>query len=310
MLQRFNIKLLGVVFAVLLALVIVIQIANRKPERNFKTHLAQIDTTQIQKIEILNFEKEPIEFEKNAQDEWSVKQGEKAALADKEALNAVVLGISDLKVRKRVGAKKSQWKKYEVTDSLGTRLIVHSADDILADIVVGRFSYKQRGQGMDIATNARLYNDEETYTIDGQLSMLTRRDFNGFRNHTVCKVIPDRVSKIRYLYPADSSFMLENVAGKWNMQGKPIDSLSMSQYFNEIKNVSAHNFIESFDVGQNEVYKIIIENHSGQQYEIEAYRQDDKFVMRTSLNENAVFSESKRIFDRLFKSPSYFVKGS
>jgi len=310
MLQRINIKTLGIAFVLLLILVIVVQVSNSKPERNFRSTLVEIDTTAIQQIEIQSFGKDAIVLYRENGKKWAVKQTEKLANVDTDALKSLILSLGELKIKRQVGAHEKQWGKYEVTDSLATRVRVKSSNGMLADIMVGKFSYKQRGQGMDITTYARLHDEEETYLVDGQLSMMTRRDFNGFRSHVISQVNPDKVTKITASYPADSSFVLQKNGNAWLLAGNAVDSATTYQYLNELKDVKAFNFADKFEATGKDVYKIVVEDLSGQHYEIEAYRDAEKYFMRTSLNENAVFSESKRIFDRLFKSPSYFVKGS
>lgn len=310
MLQKINLKILGFSFIVLLLIVIIIQVANNKPERNFRTHLVEIDTTNIQRIEIVNFKNSPLELIKNSDGKWIVQQLEKNATVDYNALKSLILSLSDLKIERRVGANQDQWRKYEVNDSLATRLHVHSAKEELADIMVGKFSYKQRGQGMDITTYARMYDEDETYIVNGQLSMMTRRDFNGFRSHVISNVREKDLAKIEFKYPADSSFVLQKEGNRWLIDGNFTDSIATTEYLNQLQNVEAFNFTDSYDAKGKDVYKIYVEKLSGQFYEIEAYREGESYIMRTTLNENAIFAESNRTFGRIFKSASYFVNGS
>ncbi|MDA3866533.1 MAG: DUF4340 domain-containing protein [Salinivirgaceae bacterium] len=309
MIKKFNNKLLLGVFALLLVAAIVLQMINQQPERNFRSHLAKVDTSKIDKIEIINRGGTHMFIEK-AETHWNVKLNNKKARADAQLVNSLMQSFDNLKVKKRVGVSKEQWKKHEVTDSLGTRLKLYEDGELAADLMIGRFSYQKRGQSYDMSTNARNYDEDETYSIDGQLSMVVRRDFNGFRDKTLLAVDPNQVSSIEYSYPADSSFTLAHNEEKWNIDRQQADSANMQEYLKNIKNMTAQNFTDAFEPNGEKIHTITVKNISGQQYEIEAYRASEKFIMRTTQNENAVFSESKRIFDRLFKSPSYFVKGS
>jgi len=203
MLKKFNNKTLIIILVSLIVLVGIVQIVSmQKGERNFRAYLAQVDTASVNKIELIGFETEPIIFEQKARN-WQVTQGNKIAKADKYSIDNIMKSLADLKVKKRVGVKAEQWEKYEVTDSLGTRMKVYEDGELSADLMIGRFSYKRMGQGFAMSTNARLTDEDEVYTVEGQLSMTVKRDFNGFRDKTLLQIPAADIQSVKYTYPAD-----------------------------------------------------------------------------------------------------------
>lgn len=301
MLKKFNNRTLIIIFLALLALVAIIQLmSNQKGERNFREYLAKVDTTKIDKIEFIHFEKEPLIFEKSGENQWHVKQGEKQAAADQSALKSLMKSLSNLKVKKRVAIKEEKWKEYEVNDSLGTRVVIHGDGEELAEIIVGRFSYKRVGQGFSMSTNARLPDEPEVYTVEGQLSMMTRRDFNGFRDHTLLSVQPANVQEVRFSYPADSSFVLTRQNNQWMARNAPADSTQVDKFLKKLKNNTAHNFAQKFDPENQPVFKLNIATKNGDNHLVEAYSDDDKYIFRTSQNADAIFREGKNTFEKMF----------
>ncbi|PLX14853.1 MAG: hypothetical protein C0599_18020, partial [Salinivirgaceae bacterium] len=223
MLKKFNNKTLIIILVSLIVLVGIVQIVSmQKGERNFRAYLAQVDTASVNKIELIGFETEPIIFEQKARN-WQVTQGNKIAKADKYSIDNIMKSLADLKVKKRVGVKAEQWEKYEVTDSLGTRMKVYEDGELSADLMIGRFSYKRMGQGFAMSTNARLTDEDEVYTVEGQLSMTVKRDFNGFRDKTLLQIPAADIQSVKYTYPADSSFALTKSGSQWMANGQPAD---------------------------------------------------------------------------------------
>jgi len=301
MLKKFNNRTLIIIFLALLALVAVIQLVlNQKGERNFREYLAKVDTTKVDKIEFIHFEKEPIILEKSGKSQWQVKQGDKEAAADQSALKSLMKSLSNLKVKKRVAIKEEKWKEYEVNDSLGTKVAIYGDGEELAELIVGRFSYKRVGQGFSMSTNARLPGEDEVYTVEGQLSMMTRRDFNGFRDHTLLSVQPANVQEVRFNYPADSSFVLSRQNNKWMARNTPADSTQVDKFLKKLKNITAHNFAQKFDPGNQPVFKLNIATKKGNNHLVEAYFDDDKYIFRTSQNTGAIFRESNQTFEKMF----------
>ncbi len=301
MLKKFNNRTLIIIFLALLGLVAIVQlVSNQKGERNFREYLAKVDTTKIDKIEFIHFEKEPLVLEKSNKNQWQVKQGDKQAAADQSALKSLMKSLSNLKVKKRVAIKEEKWKEYEVNDSLGTKVVIHGDGEQLAELIVGRFSYKRVGQGFSMSTNARLPNEPEVYTVEGQLSMMTRRDFNGFRDHTLLSVQPANVQEVRFNYPADSSFVLTRQSGEWMARNAAADSTQVDKYLKKLENITAHNFAQEFNPGNQPVFKLNIATKNGNNHLVEAYPDDDKYVFRTSQNTGAIFREGKHIFEKMF----------
>lgn len=301
MLKKFNNRTLIIVLVALLVVFGIMQIVSmQKGERNFRAFLAQIDTASVNKIELIGFKKDPMVFEQKG-NSWQISQGAKVAQADKYGIDNILKSLSDLSVKKRVAVKKTQWEKYEVTDSLGTQMKVYEDGELSADLMIGRFSYKRMGQGFAMSTNARLMNEDEVYTVEGQLSMTVKRDFDGFRDKTLLKVPAAEIQSVKYTYPADSSFTLAKSGSQWMARNQPTDSVALDKYFKGLNNVRGASFVDEYNASGNPVFKAQIQTVSGS-IEIEAYQDGDNYIMRSSQNEGAVFKEAKNTFEKIFAS--------
>ena len=55
----------------------------------------------------------------------------------------LISALNNMKPESVVATNKDRWPMFEVTDSLGTRVKLFSGDNLLADVVIGKFSFSQ-----------------------------------------------------------------------------------------------------------------------------------------------------------------------
>ncbi len=307
MFRKTDIKILATVFGVLLALVIIVSVIDaNNGSRTFKNKLADIDAEQVSSIEIIpkanNFI--PIKLVKEGNN-WIVESESEKYNADQSLAGELIAKLNNLKPKSVVATDKNRWKKYEVTDTLGTRVKVYNGSNLLADVVLGKFSY---AQPRSMTTYVRLASEDEVYGVDGMLGMLFNRKVNSFRDKTVIKSNKTDWTKLTFTYPADSSFVLEKKAGKWMIGNTVTDSAAVANYFNKIARLNNSSFTNKKPKTP-VTHRLTIEgNNQMNLVEITGYYIDDKnFIIETNQNKGALFND-KELAGKIFISSGNLIK--
>lgn len=305
MFRKINTKLLASIFIALLAIVVVIEVIDsKKGNRTFKSDLVQLDPDNVTSIEIYpktNNGKLIKLFKEN--DSWKVESDEKVFNADKSIANRLSNELDNMKPKSVAATSKDNWKQFEVTDSLGTKVKVYNGTDLLANVVIGKFSFSQP---RNMTSYIRLANDKKVYGVEGMLGMSFNRKIDSFRDRTIIHSEKNNWTKLKFDYPADSSFVLEKKENKWMAGEMQTDSAKVAQFFNKMWNLSDGNFVEK--PNSEVTHKLTIEgNNQMQKIEIKGYKiSNDEFIIETNQNPGT-FINSKTSADKLFISISQLI---
>ena len=301
MFRKINSKLLYIVFAVLLALVVLVELLDsRKGNRTFKSDLVEVVPEEVTSIEIYpkaaNGNLIKI-FREN--DNWKVESEGKKYNADQATAGRMITELNSLKPKSVAATKKENWGKFEVTDSLGTHVKLLKGSDVAADLVIGKFSYSEP---RNMTSYVRLADDNKVYGVDGMLGMSFNRNINSFRDRTVIKSNKNDWTKLTFSYPADSSFVLEKRGEKWMIGEMETDSASVAQYFTKIANLTDGSFAEQKPVFA-PTHRLTIEgNNMMQKVEVVGYYSDpENFVLESNQNHDTWFN-SKTSAEKVFVS--------
>jgi len=188
-----------------------------------------------------------------------------------------------------------------VTDSLGTEVKLFSGSNLLADLIIGKFSFSQPQK---MTSYVRLKNEKEVYGIDGMIGMSFNRNMNAFRDRTLISSFSSGWSELTFSYPADSSFVLEKTGDNWIIDGQPADSASVAEYLNSVSNLNDSRFADS-DAIKNLIltHSLVIAGVDGADpVEIKGYFSDeDNFIVESRQNEGNFFN-SKELAEKIFVS--------
>jgi len=272
----------------------------KKGNRTFKNDLVEVVADEVSSIELYpkaangNLIKL---FREN--DMWKVESEGKKYNADQSTAGRMISELNNMKTKSVVATKKESWEKFEVTDSLGTQVKLLKGTEILADVVIGKFSFSQP---RNMTSYIRLSDDKEVYGVDGMLGMSFNRNLNSFRDRTIIKSNKTDWTKLTFSYPADSSFVLEKKGEKWMIGDMETDSAAVVNYFNSITNLSDGSFAEQKPVAA-ATHKLTIEGNNGmQKVEINGYFSDeDNFVLESNLNPDTYFN-NKETANKVFVS--------
>jgi len=299
MFRKVNIKLLVIIFVVLLAGVVLVQIVDsKKGNRTFKSDLVEVVAEDVTAIEL--YPKATggmlIKLVKE-NDEWKVESEGETFNADQSTAGRLVSELNNMKPKSVAATNKERWEQFEVTDSLGTRVKLFNGSNLLADVVIGKFSFSQPRK---MTSYVRLAEDKEVYGVDGMLGMSFNRNLDSFRDRTVINSNKNDWTKLTFDYPADSSFVLEKLGEKWMIGEMETDSASVVQYFNSIANLTEGSFASEIPVSS-PTHRLTIEgNNMMQKVEISGFfENDEQFILESNLNPGTFFSNaetSRKIF--------------
>ena len=318
MFNKVNTRTLFIIFIVLLGLVIlVIPEGKNKKNRSFKSELYQFDEDLVKEIYIYpKAGGKLISFNKK-DDLWYVSDEKGEYNADPAQVEAMIKTISELKATRLASNDKESWKKYEVTDSLGTRLEFSDGKKKLADLYVGKFSYSQptqpaanpymQQQGI-MTSFVRLAEDKKVYAVEGFLSMTFNRKVDEFRDSKVLQLKKENITKIDFQQP-ESSFSLIKNDNNWLIDGLITDSLSTANYLSGLNFMNSTHFIaENAKPIGSPSHSINFNSEEGMVV-IEAFYTDSlNIALSSSLNPGSFFDGTKsELFNKLFKKQEYFL---
>jgi len=305
-----NNRILLIVFAVLLVAVGINQLVkSNRGERTFRKDIIDYQANDIKKISI---------FPKNAgtkyvdvilQDTiWKIKVDSKYFAADQEMIKGIVDELANMVPERLVANKKDLWKDYDITDSLGVKVIVYNQKNDQTQITLGRFTYNQSTRKP--STYVRVNQEKEVYATEGFLGMTFNREINNLRDKNIFRGNKNDLTQIIFTYPADSSFTLTKETNRWTLNGAVVDSAKMAGYLGTVSYLTGADFRDDFIPAgvSGELFKITINGLNMKPVEITAYQDATGMVIHSSENSTSYFSGEKGgLFKRAFPGRSNFL---
>lgn len=306
MYRKINIKVLSVLFAVLLAVVVLIEFADlKKGARTFKADLVEVETENVTSIELypkISGHELIRLFREN--EEWKVETEGKTYNADQAVPGDLIAELNGLKTQSVVATSDDRWDQFEVTDSLGTRVKLFNQDKLLADVIIGKFTFSQP---RNMTSYVRLAEDDDVYGVEGMVGMSFNRDLKAFRNKTVIQSGSSDWTKLLFSYPADSSFVLEKVNEKWMVDDQPADSMSVVQFFNSITRLNEGRYADEVPSGT-PTHLLSIEGSKEQPITVSGYYLDEEnFIFESSMNAGTYFNNPE-LAEKVYPSKTRFIK--
>lgn len=286
---------LGIILLVLVVIVVIIFVTDGKNERSFRENLVDIDTTQVSEITISSIAHGDVRLFKN-NDGWMVDLDENNSVSvpDNKIKN-LLNQLLDIKPKRLAARSQSKWKDFQV-DSSGTRVVVKEGGSKALDIIIGRFAFQQP---RTMNTYVRLQNDVDVYEVNGFLQSTFNQEPDNFRDGRVLgkQGKYDNWKNIEFNYP-DSSFQLVKVNDKWRTIKYQVDSAKTAQYLRRISDLSTNKFIKDISPESltSPIYSMNIQKEEGDPIQINAYNKDNKIVITSTANTEAVFNGSENNF--------------
>lgn len=303
---------LFIIFGVLLVLVLLTALpGNQKKNRSFNSELSQFDPAEVSQFYLYpRGGGERISFRKSGE-QWMVANTSGEYNADRNQVDRMLGSISALKALRLAAREKDAWDKYEVTDSLGTRVEVLQEGKILADIILGRFSYAQpagpanpyQNQQGSMTTYVRLNKEKEVYAVDGFLAMSFNGQLKNFRDPVVLKLSENDVSQFS-MSGDGQEYRLVKQDSLWLLNGVVADSAGMADYLSALRSLRSTNYLPpTLQPVGNPTHSLQVEGINGEMLaRIDAYVTDSmQIAISSSLNPGSWFDGLKDdLFEKLF----------
>ncbi len=310
MINKLSNKTLILIFAVLLAVVVIYMIYDSSHgDRSFRNELVSIDTAKVTSINIYpkvtHHKKVNIYKEGNY---WNVKLADgKNASVPQSKIKELLSGLLRIQPIGLAAQNKDKWKEFQV-DSSGTEVEVYQGNNKTADIILGKFTYHRPNNMM---TYVRVVGDDNVYEVLGFMNFEFNHDASYFRDGHVINDNNKNWSKLSFAYPGDSSFVLAKVKNKWQLNGNKVDSATVAGYLNSISDITDQNFINNppQSILSKAKYTLTIQSSSVGGITVTAFANDSSLIITSSQYPDTYFNGKKNNFwNRIFVGKSKFYK--
>lgn len=258
MFKKISNTTLGGILAVLsLIYVSLVLFDNTGKSQSLRSTLVSIDTASVSRILINKMGTETELVKENGQWMVMLEEGKKA-----EAMSDKVKSSLDLLLQAKpsrvVSRNEKKWKDFQV-DSTGTQVQIFEGSEKTLDMVLGRFGTKQKpnagGMPQQFQQNnftffsfVRLSEDQETYACDNFMGASFPTNTVDYRDNTILNISnTDSLIAIRFNYQ-DSGFVMNNIAGDWQIDGERADSTNVATYLSNISNSTSRNFVDDIEL--------------------------------------------------------------
>jgi hypothetical protein len=312
-------RTLLILFLILAVIAVIMFFYDRnKGERSFKSELFTVDSSKVSEITIYPKGKmnNPLKLTKTGK-AWEIKSNKNTYPADSLVIQRIIGALSKVIPERVAGTGKSSWKELGITDSLGTHVVVGQTNNIVADLWIGKISISQdnnsrgygRNQNMIIKSHVRVAGDDRVYIVDGFLSMMLSDQPSMYRNRSVFRFDKNNITKLTFVYPGDSSFMLVKNGNHWLLNDQPVDSAKTENYLNSIRNTVNSEFADEGTQPFAFPYSLKIEGNDMNAINVQGAINPDpkKYFVKSTSNPSAVFgSSNSNLFNQVFPGKDKF----
>ena len=319
MFKRLNIWILIIIAAILVAVYIISENTDNR-DRNFKSNIISIDTSLVTSFVINNPKGEKLTLKKEG-NSWLIFTKNKRYSSDKRMVKNLLSQFSNITTERVAATQKKSWAKYEVEDSTGIKVTAFSGNEILGDLIIGKFSYippdetqnpvpdnRRQARGTMISY-VRPANENKVYSVNGYLKMMFDVKLKSLRNKHLLNINKDDISKVIFNYP-DDKFTLTKNNNSWTLNGADVDSTATVKFISKLARLNSSGFVESNEL-KNPSYSIQVEGNNFMPIQLIAYEADtvNKFIITSSVNIDSYFSGTKKdLFEKTFVKKSSFFK--
>ena len=320
MFRKINNKTLLIIFAILAIVAVIVYFYDQKRgERTFKDELFKVDSSAVTSITIYSKGKEN-EFLKlnKTGNGWEIESKGKKYPADTSVIQNILHSLAKIIPERVAGTDRTSWKEYEITDSLSTHVIVEQGKEITADFRTGKSSFSQNrnrqnygNYGMEVKSHIRVDGDDRIYVVDGFLSMMFADDPSRYRNRMVVKLDKKNLTKLSFIYPGDSSFMLLRKGSGWFLNDQPADSALTEQWLNSLSFLTNGDFADGEAQPFTFPFNLRIEGNNMNVIDVNGAKDTvaKKYFVKSSANSSAIFGgTSPGLFNQVFPGKNKFLE--
>ncbi len=312
-------KVLLVVLAALVVVFVIIQYGG-DDNSSFKETLVEIDTAQVDRFIITASIGKPIGLIKK-DGIWKVETFGGSFEADRSKVESILAEVDGLKSKRLVGKDEKDWSKFETDQEKGKRIQFYAENDLLADLMVGKFDfiqnqqaqynpYSQQPQG-EMLTYIRLYDEMEVYATESFLKMILSDEPQSYRDKKLSQFDPEKVDQVLYATKYGEPFILSKKNGVWLMGTQEVDSVQTKEYIKNASKQKGRDFANGYMKDPNTFYASVdFKGPDMEPVSITAFEVDSAdFVLESSQYPMRYFQvQGSNPLESVFVGKEYFLK--
>lgn len=307
--RNLNPKYLVIALVVLTAIWLIIRFTgNTRRTSNQRSELIALDTSSVDELRILRKgESKVIVLKRLDQGKWKVGlENEKAYDADQSSVKQALGLLRKLTAHRMLTRKKDKWNEYEVTDS-ALLIQAYREGEHLGALRIGKLSFPSSGNAY---TAVRLDGESEVYAVEGYLTSSLGRNLTEWRDKTFMRLKPDRVDKVVFEYPSDSSFTLIKQDTVWLMDGMKVNRDKVDRYLSQFRNKNLTAFADDFAASAKPLFRIRFEGKGAELERVEIWQQQDSSYVLRGVHLPVFFSDKGTITVKDLLKPRKYFTGS
>ncbi|MDR8392822.1 DUF4340 domain-containing protein [Aliifodinibius sp. S!AR15-10] len=232
----------------------------------FRSTLVEVDQARVNRIVIEAPTQNRTLTLKKEGSSWQVtgKSTEEGYPADSTSIIRAIEQLNDLSVQAVATRNPQKYTRFKV-DSTGTTVSLYNNENLLSSIIIGAPQIISRQQYNNYV---RPVDDEAVYSVEGLLSSTYGKDLEGWRDKAVWDLDDSQISRIDFLFPADSSYSIQRAGdNEWVSDGDTLSASSVSRVTSRLSSLSASGFVEGVSPSSfgTELYAIQLQLEDGTQ---------------------------------------------
>lgn len=297
-------KTLGAVFAVLVALLLVVY-ATKNGGGSFERRVVVLDSAAVTEIRVYPRATGGEEIRLFREDSvWRVALPNGASEpTERTAIDAVFQNLSSIEATRLVSRDPDKWKEFLV-DDVGTRVTAFAGEDTTLDLVFGKFRFEQP---RNMFTYMRLIGEDEVYEVEGFFDPVFNQDRASFRDRAIVGGDFRVWSRVVVSAPENDYVLIRTAPFAYEINGAPADSLATANYLRELQNLQAAEFLDEIgaeDLTNPRRVLSITANGEANAVVVKEYAIDSATTaILSSRRSGAVFSGGGGISEKIFADP-------
>lgn len=300
--KKVNNKILILVLLLLMVVFVSTRVF-RSPAResNLNNDIFKVDTSRIKEVKLYTEADQwkEIQLIKTGAKPWKVKRDTITSETESYPLNHLLNIITRLKPTRIVTRKKEKWKEYNVGDTAKVKVLIKDEMGKTSEWYIG----KEKGG----TTYMRVEGSDEVYGVDGYILDAFNKKFNDWRRRMFLRFDKEAITRVRFQYPADSSFVLEKKDKVWMIGTETADSVKVQDYLSKLHVKDLTDFADDFK--PETTPDVVVEFEGKSEVKVKGWKKSFyQWVLNSSSREGVYFlDEGMRTFPEVFVGKKYFT---
>lgn len=306
-------KHLVIIFIMLLVAVYFSRKQFGKRERSFESVLIEADTASISSVVFQTPGETEFSLIKES-GKWILTDGRRNVAAEPEPVRQLLAALMKVETQQVVAKDKSLWSVYGVDEAHATRVRLYEKGRLTEDFLLGN-------EDLDAASQStiafmRISDENAVFVVDGFQMSHVGKTFNSYRNRLLLRMKREmEMTGFRWESP-DTTLVFERSTNGWTLGATVLDSMTVEDYLNTFRNISAEDFADDFDdvEAEDKLHKKLVikgKNMPGS-FEITCYADAARkppYVLVSSQNPKTFFSsDSMGLYGKIFPRLEAFYK--